>query len=174
MTDLRYPIGPFEYKEKMTKVEREHAIDKIAGAPERLFAAIKGLDEEQLNTPYRPDGWTIRQVIHHVADSHMNSFIRFKLALTEDGPTIKPYDENLWASLVDGKDAPISYSLDLLTPLHERWVLLLRSLTDADYDRKFFHPERGALTLDKNLGIYAWHGNHHIAHVTSLRERMGW
>ena len=141
--------------------------------PAKLKAAVGGLNDRQLDTPYRPGGWTVRQVVHHLPDSHLNSFVRFKLALTEEEPTIKPYDEARWAELADSK-APIELSLPLLENLHERWVLLLNSLTPADWQRKFRHPERGPMTLTDNLQIYAWHGRHHVAHITALRERNGW
>ncbi len=135
---------------------------------------MAGLSPEQLDTPYRPGGWTVRQVVHHVPDSHINSYIRFKLALTEPEPTIKPYDEALWAELADTPATPVEVSLTLLDSLHGRWVPLLRSLSGADFARQFRHPELGMVRLDGNLALYAWHGRHHVAHITSLRERMGW
>jgi hypothetical protein len=171
--DLRYPIGKFDHVESLTPDQRRDHIEAIAATPERLSAAVSGLKPEQLDTPYRPGGWTVRQVTHHVADSHMNAFIRFKLGLTEDEPTIKPYMEDRWAELADAK-APIEPSLALLENLHKRWVLLLRSLAPADFARKFHHPELGVLTLDQNLAIYGWHGRHHVAHIANLRERNGW
>jgi hypothetical protein len=171
--DLRYPIGKFDRVESLTPDQRRENIEAIAAAPARLAAAVSGLKPEQLDTPYRPGGWTVRQVAHHVPDSHMNAYIRFKLALTEDEPTIKPYMEDRWAELADSK-APIEPSLALLENLHKRWVLLLRSLTPADFARKLRHPELGLLTLDQTLAIYGWHGRHHVAHITSLRERNGW
>jgi len=134
---------------------------------------VAGLSEPQLDTPYRPGGWTVRQVVHHVPDSHINSYVRFRLALTENEPTVKPYDESRWAELADSRTAHIETSLALLESLHERWVLLLRSLSPADFRRQFRHPELGAVSLEKNLALYAWHGRHHVAHITSLRERMG-
>jgi hypothetical protein len=137
-----------------------------------MRAAVASLSPEQLDTPYRPGGWTVRTVVHHVPDSHINSYVRFKLALTEDEPVIKPYDEAAWAKLVDS--GPIEPSLTLLESLHERWVQLLKTLSDADFARQFRHPELGAVRLDQNLALYAWHGKHHVAHITSLRERMGW
>jgi len=139
-----------------------------------MRAAVEGLSDEQLNTPYRPEGWTVRQVVHHVSDSHLNSYIRFKLALTEEHPTIKAYDENVWANLDDARNAPIDISLDLLEALHARWVLFLLSLKEKDFQRTFNHSELGAVSLDKNIALYAWHGRHHVAHITSLRERMEW
>jgi len=132
------------------------------------------LNEAQLDTPYRDGGWTVRQVVHHVPDSHMNAYMRFRLALTEHEPVIKPYDEAAWAELVDGKTAPPEISLALLDALHDRWVRLLRSMTDADFQKQFRHPELGVVPLEKNLALYAWHGKHHVAHITRLRERMQW
>lgn len=150
-------------------------IDGIARAPKELRAAIRGLSDMQLDTPYRPDGWTVRQVVHHVPDSHMNAFIRFKLALTEDMPTIKPYDEAAWAKLSDARDTPIETSLSLLTALHERWVGLLRAMSPSDFGRKLNHPDWDApLSLDTMLALYAWHGPHHTAHINNLRKRMSW
>ncbi len=136
--------------------------------------ALKGLADAQIDTPYRDGGWTVRQVIHHLADSHMNSFVRFKLALTEDSPTIKPYNEAAWAETADARALPLAPSLDLIDGLHQRWVVLLESLNDADFGRTFTHPERGQMRLDVNLALYAWHCRHHTAHIVSLRERMGW
>ena len=172
--DLRYPIGRFEYAGTSTDAQRLESIDRIERAPARLRAAVESLTDEQLETPYRPGGWTVRQVVHHVPDSHMNSYMRFRLALTEDNPTIKPYDEARWAALVDAHSAPIEMSLSLLESLHHRWVLLLRSLTPADFERHFVHPELGSVSLARNLALYAWHGDHHVAHITSLRARQGW
>ncbi|HLI30711.1 MAG TPA: putative metal-dependent hydrolase, partial [Terriglobia bacterium] len=146
----------------------------IEEVPARLRAAVKGLSDAQLDTPYREGGWTVRQVVHHLADSHMNSYVRFRLALTESEPTIKTYDQTRWAELRDARTAPVEPSLALLESLHKRWVLLLKSLEAADFSRTFRHPDRGTMTLDQNLALYAWHGRHHVAHITSLRERMGW
>ncbi|ULL13597.1 putative metal-dependent hydrolase [Paenibacillus sp. H1-7] len=174
MDDLRFPIGRFEWTEDITKDQRLRWIEDIESAPAQLRAAVEGLTEQQLNEPYRPGGWTVRQVVHHLADSHMNSLIRFKLALTEDQPTIKPYDEAAWAELTDSKDAPIALSLTLLDQLHTRWGVLLRSVSDEQWQRSFVHPDSGVVRLDVNLGTYAWHGRHHIAHITRLRDRMGW
>jgi hypothetical protein len=171
--DLRYPIGKFDRLETLTPEQRREHIEAIAATPARLASAVAGLKPEQLDTPYRPGGWTVRQVTHHIPDSHMNAYVRFKLALTEDEPTIKPYMEDRWAELADAK-APIEPSLALLENLHKRWVLLLRSLTPAEWARKLRHPELGFLTLDQSLAIYGWHGRHHVAHITSLRERNGW
>jgi uncharacterized damage-inducible protein DinB len=174
MADPRYPIGPFKMEEKVTAEKRQKWISEIAEAPARLRAAVKGLSPQQLDTPYRSGGWTLRQVVHHLPDSHLNAYVRFKLALTEKEPTIKPYEEARWAELEDGRMAPPEVSLALLESLHQRWVLLLRSLPPEDWARTFRHPELGILTLEKNLGLYAWHGRHHAAQITSLRERMGW
>jgi hypothetical protein len=172
--DLRYPIGKFQRPESLTEEQRRELIDAIAAAPAGMSAAVAGLSAAQLDTPYRPGGWTIRQLVHHVPDSHMNAYTRFKLALTENEPTIKPYDEKRWAELADAKSA-IEPSLALLGNLHERWVLLLRSLGPSNWARKFRHPEHDALmSLDAALAMYAWHGRHHVAHITSLRERNSW
>jgi hypothetical protein len=167
--DPRYPIGKFSFPESSTPEQRREWIREIEEAPGCLRAAVAGLTEEQLDTPYRPGGWTVRQVVHHLPDSHMNSFVRFKLALTEETPTIKPYDEALWAKLPDAVGTPIETSLRLLEGLHGRWVRLLESMSDADFARAFHHPEAGMIRLDQNLALYAWHGKHHVAHITSLR-----
>jgi len=174
MTDLRYPIGRFAYSGDSTDGQRLEFIARIEHAPARLRAAVAGLNDKQLDTEYRPGGWTVRQVVHHVPDSHMNSYCRFRLALTEETPTIKGYDEAAWAKLSDAHTAPIEISLALLESLHARWVRLLRSMAPADFARSFRHPELGLVTLDRNLALYAWHGEHHAAHITSLRARMGW
>jgi uncharacterized damage-inducible protein DinB len=174
MTDLRYPISKFHFDGPLTEEQKQKSLDDIASAPANLRKAVKGLSEAQLDTPYRPDGWTVRQVVHHVPDSHMNAYIRFKLALTEDEPTIKPYAEDRWAKLADTKSTPTEVSLTMLESLHDRWVRLLRSLGPEDWKRTFRHPEMGAMTLEKTLALYAWHGRHHVAHVTALRERSGW
>jgi hypothetical protein len=172
--DLRYPIGEFKSVTNLTPEERLAAIDSISEAPARLASAVAGLTPAQLDTPYRPGGWTVRQVVHHIADSHMNALIRFKLALTEDEPMVKTYHEERWAELVDTKTSPIEPSLVLLKNLHKRWVLLMRSFTPADWLRKLRHPEWGLATMDFLLAEYAWHGRHHVAHITALRERNGW
>ncbi len=175
MTDLRFPVGTFQMEgQQLDAAERAKFIEQIAETPARLRDAVGGLADEQLDTPYRPGGWTVRQVTHHVPDSHLNAYLRFKFALTEDSPVIKPYDEAQWALLADTRDTPVEVSLRLLEALHERWVTLLRSLTPEDFARTFRHPERGTVSLDNNLALYAWHGQHHVAHVTSLRERMNW
>jgi hypothetical protein len=174
MNDLRYPIGKFHYDGPPNGEQKRQFIDEIARTPENLKSAISGLSPTQLDTPYRPGGWTVRQVVHHLPDSHMNSYVRFKLALTEDEPIIKPYAEDRWAELADSKATPIETSLTLLESLHARWVALLRSLTPEQWKRNFRHPELGPMSLEKNLALYAWHGRHHVAHITSLRERNGW
>jgi uncharacterized damage-inducible protein DinB len=172
--DPRYPIGRYSPPQEVTLALRQQAISTIAEAPAKLRAAVKGLSEDQLNTPYRDGGWTVRQVAHHVPDSHMNAYVRFRLALTEQEPTIKPYEEARWAELEDAKSAPVDISLALLDSLHERWVRLLRSLNAEDFARTFRHPEHGVRTVDWLLFLYAWHGGHHTAHVTDLRKRRGW
>jgi len=173
MSDLRYPIGKFTFDGAPTEQARNKFIDDIELAPSRLRAAVQGLSQEQLDTPYRPGGWTVRQVVHHVPDSHLNAYVRFKLALTEDEPTIKPYHEDRWAELQESRTAPIEISLALLESLHQRWVLVLRSIRPEDWKRAFRHPELGVVSLEKNVALYAWHGQHHVAHITSFRERMG-
>jgi hypothetical protein len=173
--ELRYPVGRFEFDGDIGSRARERRIAEIAAAPGHLRAAIEGLSPAQLNTAYRPGGWTVRQVVHHVPDSHLNAYTRIKLALTEDEPTIKPYEEARWAELSDGRDGPVEVSLTLLDALHQRWVLLLRSLGPDHFRRRFRHPEHGRLIdLDEIVAMYAWHGRHHVAHITSLRRRMGW
>jgi uncharacterized damage-inducible protein DinB len=172
--DLRYPIGEFQRVEQLTPDQRTVCISQIEEVPARLSAAVAGLTPAQLETPYRPGGWTVHQLVHHIADSHMNALTRFKLALTENEPTIKTYEEQLWAELADTKTPPIELSLALLENLHKRWVILLRSLGPADWPRKFRHPGWGLATVDFLLAQYAWHGRHHVAHITSLRERHGW
>jgi hypothetical protein len=172
--DLQYPIGKFQWAGAGTVDQRNQYIIQVEQAPARLRQAVAGLTQEQVDTPYRPEGWTVRQVVHHLPDSHMNTYIRFRLALTENEPTIKPYDQERWAVLEDARTAPVELSLTLLESLHSRWVLLLRSLRAEDFARTFRHPEMGIVNLDKYLGLIAWHGRHHIAHITTLRERMGW
>jgi len=172
--DLRYPVGPFVYDKDTTPARRREWIRQIADAPALLRSAIAGLNDRQIKTPYRPGGWTVRQVVHHVPDSHLNAYCRFKLALTEDNPTIKPYDEAAWANVADTAGTPLDVSLTLLDALHQRWVVLLESMTPADFARPLQHPERGAISLDWMLQLYAWHGRHHAGHVTGLRERERW
>lgn len=171
--DLRYPVGQFKPNDSYAEDERHGFIDEIEEAPARLRAAVEGLSDERLDTPYRPEGWTVRQVVHHVPDSHLNGYIRTKLALTEDEPLIKTYKEDLWANLADSKAEP-EISLALADAVHRRWVLLWRSLAPEDFERKFRHPDWGALKLEQHLALYAWHSRHHVAHITSLREREGW
>lgn len=172
-TDPRYPIGCFEAPATISPGDRAAYMARLASAPARLRAAVTGLSDTQLDTPYREGGWTIRRVVHHVPDSHMNAFIRFKLALTENEPVIKPYDEAAWALLSDASDTPIDTSLRLLENLHERWMILLRGIGDAAWHRRFIHPELGPVPLDTCLALYAWHGDHHIAHVAALNFARG-
>lgn len=175
MTDLRYPIGPFTPPVHCDASSRNEAIAKLESLPDRLRDAVSSLDATQLNTPYRPAGWTVRQVVHHVADSHMNAYVRLKLALTEATPTIKPYDEAAWAELADTREVPIEVSLDLLDGLHERMVAVLRAMDASHFARTWKHPDSaGERTLDVLLATYAWHGDHHLAHVERLKERNGW
>src|SRR6266436_193065 len=168
--DLQYPVGRFAWLDDVSPDDRRRYIDEIEQTPEKLRAAVTGLSEQQLDTPYRPGGWTVRQVVHHLPDSHLNSYTRFRLALTEDSPTIKPYDEAAWAELPDAKAGPIAPSLELLEGLHGRWVRLLNSLGDSEYARAFKHPELGEVRLDWTLGLYDWHCRHHLAHITNLRD----
>jgi uncharacterized damage-inducible protein DinB len=172
--DPRYPIGKYQMPADVSPSKRADAIREIAVAPQKIRAAIQGLHDAQLDTPYRDGGWTLRQVVHHLADSHMNAYIRWRLALTETEPTIKPYEEAAWAKLEDAAHAPAEVSLKLLEPLHERWVSLLRSVKDHEFARTFRHPEHGVKTLDWMLFLYAWHGNHHTAHITELRKQKDW
>ena len=171
--NMKYPIGIFQLDDEMTSSVINTWINEIENLPRLLRNAVKNLDDEQLNTPYRSGGWTVRQVIHHVADSHLNAYVRFKLALTEENPIIKPYDETKWAELAD-YNMPIEPSLLLLEALHKRWTYLLRSLTSADLEKTFIHPDSGEVSVRNNIGIYAWHGKHHLAHITSLCNRRGW
>ena len=172
--DLRYPIGPLDRAAPITPERRQLAKDAIRELPARLRAAVGGLSDAQLDTPYRPGGWSVRQLVHHVADSHMNGYIRVKLALTEETPTIKPYDENAWALLADMK-LPVDVSLRLIDSIHARWAAVYRAMTVEEFERAFVHPEIGAqLTLDSHLQQYAWHSHHHLAHITELRRAKGW
>jgi hypothetical protein len=172
---VRYPVGKFDQRTRLTSAERAPLIEQIAEAPARMRDAVRSLDDKKLDTPYRDGGWTVRQVVHHVPDSHLNAYIRFKWALTEDNPTIKAYDENEWARLSDVRDTPVETSLQLLESLHDRWVHLIRAMSDDDFRRTLRHPEhQGVLTVDWLLGMYAWHSRHHVAHITSLRKRKGW
>jgi hypothetical protein len=172
--DLRYPIGKFAFPDQVTTQERDKFVEQIAEAPAQMKAAVAGLSDEQLDTPYRPGGWTVRQVAHHVPDSHLNSYIRFRWALTEDAPAIKAYHEDRWAELSDARTAPVETSLVLLESLHGRWINLLGSLTDDEWKRTFRHPELGPVSLEKSAALYAWHGQHHVAHIRNLRDRMRW
>jgi len=171
--DLRYPIGTFDYSVVPRPEQRQTAIAAIADLPRHIRAAVDGLTDRQLDTPYRPGGWTVRQVVHHLVDSHINGFIRTKFGLTEDAPTIKPYDEKTWAQLPDVR-MPIDVSLVILDGLHARWAQIWRALDDAQLSRVFHHPEIGIVALDKQLQGYAWHSRHHVAHITELRRREGW
>jgi uncharacterized damage-inducible protein DinB len=174
-SDPRYPAGTFQSRDALTSDERRALIDEIAATPARMREAVRNLTDAQLDTPYREGGWTLRQVVHHVPDSHLNAYIRTKLALTENAPTIKPYDEAAWATLDDSRVTPIETSLALLESLHARWVGLLRSLRDEDFARTFRHPEQsGPKSIDWLVALYAWHGRHHTAHITTLRDRNGW
>lgn len=176
MSDLRYPIGPFGGLEgEVSPARRAAWLTEISDLPAQLRAAVTGLNDAQFDTPYRPGGWTVRQVVHHVPDSHVNAYVRCKLALTEDRPTIKPYEEARWAELPDTKETQIGVSLVLLEAVHRRWVILMRALQDAQWSRTFRHPEHPQpLSLDWMLAQYAWHGKHHTAQITRLREREGW
>ena len=172
---LRFPLGRFEFPATpLSPATRERRLDQLAAAPGAIREAVADLDRERLDTPYRPGGWTVRQVVHHLADSHLNSYVRFKLAVTEDDPTIRPYDEKAWCELEDARTTDISTSLDLLDALHARWTAWLRTLTEDDWRRTLQHPEVGELNLDQLVAMYAWHGKHHTAHITRLRERLGW
>jgi len=172
--DPRYPIGKYEMPTPITPELRAGAILEIASTPGKVRAALNGLNDAQLDTPYRGGGWTVRQVVHHIPDSHINAYIRWRLALTESEPTIKPYEENAWARLEDAAHAPVEVSLRLLEPLHERWVRLLHSVKPEQFALTFRHPDHGVRTLDWMLFLYAWHGKHHTAHITGLRKSKGW
>jgi uncharacterized damage-inducible protein DinB len=174
MTDLRYPIGKFPSGGSLTEEEKKNCTADIAQAPAKLRAALNGLSPWQLDTPYRDGGWTVRQVVHHVPDGHLNAYLRFKLALTEDEPTVTNYAQDRWANLPDTQATPIEVSLAMMDSLHDRWVRLLRSITPKEWRRTFRHPEIGPVNLEQYLAICAWHGKHHVAHITSLRERNGW
>jgi uncharacterized damage-inducible protein DinB len=174
MTDLRYPIGKFQNPGSLSEEQRSVLIQQIADTPANLRSAVRALSQAQLDTPYRPGGWTVRQVVHHVPESHMNSYVRFKLALTEEEPTIKTYAEDRWAELADASATPVEVSLALLDSLHDRWLWLLRSMTAEQWKRTFRHPDLGPMNLEKTLALYAWHGKHHVAHITELRKQMSW
>jgi DinB family protein len=173
--DLRYPIGTWTKPASITDADRRAWVEEIARAPAALRKAATGLTDAQLDTHYRPGGWTVRQVVHHVPDSHMNAYIRFKLALTEDEPTIKPYEEKKWATLADTRTVPVAVSLALLEGIHARWMAVLRSMSPADFSRGYNHPEQNRVVpLGEALSMYAWHGKHHVAHISQLRVREGW
>ena len=171
--DLSYPVGRFDPQAPRTAETRRAAVEDIAALPARIREAVRGLTEAQLDTPYRPGGWTVRQLVHHVADSHMNGYIRTKLALTEENPTIKPYDQDAWSKLPDSR-LPIAGSLAIMDAVHERWTAVNRSFQERDFGRPFTHPELGQMTLDRHLHLYGWHSRHHVAHITALRQREGW
>ena len=171
--DLSFPIGKYDKDTKITPEQRKQFIKEIAELPNTLRQAVENLSDGQLDSPYRPGGWTVRQVIHHVGDSHMNSFIRFKLALSEDNPTIRPYAEDLWAETEEYK-MPVDVSLGLINSIHRRWATLLGSMSDEDFARTLNHTETGAWTLENLLGMYVWHGAHHAAHINNLKKRNGW
>ena len=172
--DYRYPIGKFKQPVDIDAASRAEFVDRMESLPADLLTAVARLDEQQLETRYRDGGWTVRQVVHHIADSHLNAYSRFKMALTEDEPTIRPYDEARWAETPDARSANIRVSLSLLGSLHDRWVGCIRALPDSAFSRAFRHPEIGVMTIDQQLALYAWHGRHHLAHITSLAERKGW
>ncbi len=174
MIDPRYPVGAFQSRTELSSEERHTMIDQIAATPARMREAVAGLDDARLDTPYREGGWTVRQVVHHVPDSHMNAYIRLKFALTEHEPVIKPYDEATWAELPDSRDTPIEVSLALLEALHARWTGLMRALKEEDFRRTLVHPDHGTRTIDWLVAMYSWHGRHHTGHITSLRQRMNW
>ena len=171
---VRYPVGDFRIDPEVDPSKRRRWLREMAETPARLKTAVRDLDDPQLDTPYRDGGWTPRQVVHHLADAHVNGFVRFKLALTEDRPAIKTYEEDLWAETADVRQAPVDASLRLLAALHERWMILLESLSEPQFGNAFSHPQRGLMTIDKAIQLYAWHGLHHTAHITSLRARRGW
>jgi uncharacterized damage-inducible protein DinB len=172
--DLRYPIGRMPRTSTLSPEARRTAIEAIAEAPAKLRKAVAGLNDAQLDTPYRPEGWTVRQLVHHVADSHINAFVRTRFALAENNVTITPYEEKAWAELPDMRSMPVEVSLDLLDALHARWVHLLRAIKADDFRRSIQHPENGTMTVDDLLTVYSWHGRHHNAHIMALRERKGW
>ena len=175
LENLKYPIGKFNKPVSFSASDRAERIGVIERLPARLSAEMSGLSDAQCDTPYRPGGWTIRQVVHHLADSHLNSFVRMKLTLTEENPTIKPYFEDRWATTPDAAAMAVKPGLDLLSGLHARWTVLLRSLGEKDFQRTFFHPQRQqSMSLDENLALYAWHCSHHLAHITGLKKMKGW
>jgi DinB superfamily len=174
MTDPSYPIGKFAFEGNVDAAQREKWINDISSQPAKLREAVAGLSDSHLDTPYREGGWTVRQVVHHVPDSHMNAYVRFKLALTENNVTIKPYDEGAWANLPDSK-LPVEVSLKLLESIHERWLVILNHMTETDFEKTYFHPQsQKTFMLGNVLGLYAWHGHHHIAHITELKKQKNW
>jgi DinB superfamily len=174
VSDPRYPVGKFVWPQVVDAEHRHSSIATLAALPENLRAAVYDLTDAQIDTPYREGGWTVRQLVHHIADSHMNAYVRTRLALTEDWPTIKPYEEKLWAELADARTMPVDVSLDLIESLHRRWVALFESLSDAQWERGYNHPESGRQTLAQVIALYDWHSRHHAAHITTLRKSRGW
>ncbi|MEO5906871.1 MAG: YfiT family bacillithiol transferase [Saprospiraceae bacterium] len=175
LENLKYPIGRFIWPKEVSDEDVHHAIQTIKSFPGKMTGTVEKLEKGQIDTPYRPEGWTVRQLVHHVADSHINPYVRFKLALTEDNPTIKPYDQTRWAALLDSQVVNPDISLSLITNIHTRWVIIMESMSDADWDRSFVHPEyKVTQSLRQVLMMYSWHCDHHLAHITSLIERMGW
>ena len=172
--DVRYPVGPCEWPAEVSAEEKRTHLRDIAELPVKLRAAVAGLAVQHLDIPYREGGWTIRQIVHHIPDSHMNSYVRFKLALTEDQPTIKPYDEKLWAEMPEARTGPIEMSIDLVDALHRRWSLMLQNMTEADFERSLLHPDIGPLKLKSLVAGYGWHCRHHVAQIVATRRRMGW
>ncbi|GJM30302.1 MAG: putative metal-dependent hydrolase YfiT [Cyclobacteriaceae bacterium] len=173
--NLKYPIGKFKAPYRVTTQDRERYIMDLEKLPGKLRTGVESLTEAQLDVPYRKHGWTVRQVVHHLSDSHLNSYIRFKLSLTENQPIIKSYDEKAWAELPDSQQGPVEFSLDLLESIHRRWVYLLRNMKESDWKKSFRHPETNkVIPLDLNLSLYSWHGKHHLAHIESLISRQGW
>ena len=171
---LRFPIGRFQRREHFTDAERRALIERLAAQPATFRSVVEGLSESQLDTPYRDGGWTVRQLVHHVADSHINAYLRVKLALTENEPTVKPYDQDAWVQLADITTVPPAVSLALFEGVHARLVAVLHAMSSSDFRRRLMHPENGPMTIDDVVNMYTWHGDHHIAHVTGLRDRMGW
>lgn len=172
--DLRYPVGAYRKPSTISASDREGFVDVIAATPGRLRAAVRGLTDAEMDTPYREGGWTVRQVVHHLPDSHMNAYVRFKLALTEEEPLIRTYEESLWAELPEARSAPVELSLALLDAIHARWVAGMRSLPASSFERRYRHPDMGLMSLNEQLAHYAWHGRHHVGHITALRQRNGW
>ena len=171
---FKYPIGEFNFSGKVASDDLENWIREVDQFPHNLSSTSRKLKPKQLDTPYRPGGWTVRQLIHHIADSHLNAYVRFKLALTEDTPTIKPYDQSKWAELKDSEQFAVSDSLTFIALLHKRWVILLKSMSSSDFERELNHPESGVHSLKVFLGLYAWHGKHHLSHIVNLIKREGW